>query len=55
MANHSIILAWEIPWTEEPGRGLWGSKERTQQQVKLGRLESEEALSKCESQAFRVG
>ena len=19
MANHSIILAWEIPWTEEPG------------------------------------
>jgi len=22
MANHSSILAWEIPWTEEPG-GLW--------------------------------
>ena len=20
MANHSSILAWEIPWTEEPGR-----------------------------------
>ena len=19
MANHSIILTWEIPWTEEPG------------------------------------
>ena len=19
MANHSGILAWEIPWTEEPG------------------------------------
>ena len=19
MATHSIILAWEIPWTEEPG------------------------------------
>ena len=19
MANHSRILAWEIPWTEEPG------------------------------------
>ena len=19
MANHSIILAWKIPWTEEPG------------------------------------
>ena len=20
MATHSMILAWEIPWTEEPGR-----------------------------------
>ena len=20
MANHSSTLAWEIPWTEEPGR-----------------------------------
>ena len=20
MATHSIVLAWEIPWTEEPGR-----------------------------------
>jgi len=19
MANHSSVLAWEIPWTEEPG------------------------------------
>ena len=28
MATHSCILAWEIPWTEEPG-GLWsmGSQE----------------------------
>ena len=27
MATHSNILAWEIPWTEEPGElqstGLW--------------------------------
>ena len=22
MATHSSILAWEIPWTEEPGRLL---------------------------------
>ena len=22
MATHSTILAWEIPWTEEPGRLL---------------------------------
>ena len=28
MVTHSNILAWEIPWTEEPG-GLcpWGRKE----------------------------
>ena len=28
MATHSSILAWRIPWTEEPGRLLsMGSKE----------------------------
>ena len=24
MATHSNILAWEIPWTEEPGYSTWG-------------------------------
>ena len=25
MATHSSILAWEIPWTEEPcGHSIWG-------------------------------
>ena len=30
VATHSSILAWRIPWTEEPGRsivGPWGCKE----------------------------
>ena len=29
MATHSNILAWEIPWTEKPGRLLcpWGHRE----------------------------
>ena len=28
MATHSTILAWRIPWTEEPvGHGPWGHKE----------------------------
>ena len=29
MATHSSILAWKIPWTEEPGRlySSWGHKE----------------------------
>ena len=39
MATHSSILAWEIPWTEEPG-GLqsldlkknWNNLETKQQQ-----------------------
>ena len=27
MATHSSILAWRIPWTEEPGCSPWGGKE----------------------------
>ena len=29
MVSHSSILAWKIPWTEEPGRlySPWGLKE----------------------------
>ena len=28
MTTHSSILAWEIPWTEEPGGySPWGRKE----------------------------
>ena len=26
MATHSSLLAWEIPWTEEPGKLVKGSK-----------------------------
>ena len=27
MATHFSILAWRIPWTEEPGGLQWGCKE----------------------------
>ena len=27
MTTHSSILAWKIPWTEEPGYNPWGRKE----------------------------
>ena len=28
IATHSSVLAWEIPWTEEPGElDPWGRKE----------------------------
>ena len=34
VATHSSVLAWRIPWTEEPGAGRgyssWGHKESTQ-------------------------
>ena len=33
MAAHSSILAWRIPWTEEPG-GLW-SMESLKNQIPL--------------------
>ena len=34
MATHSSILAWEIPWSEEPGRlQLLGSQSWTQLRV----------------------
>ena len=32
MATHSSILAWEIPWTEEPG----GLQSRRSQKVRQG-------------------
>ena len=41
MATHSSILAWEIPWTEEPGGlqslGLWksGHDSATKQQQQV--------------------
>ena len=28
MATHSSILAWQIPWTEQPNK-LWGCKSQT--------------------------
>ena len=33
MAMHSSILAWEIPWTEEPGQLVHGV---TKSQTRLG-------------------
>jgi len=30
MASNSSILAWEIPWTEEPGRLLFMGSQRVE-------------------------
>ena len=52
MAKHSSILAWEIPWTEEPG-GLqtWGCKESdlTEQQQLLVVEEGRSREKHCSS------
>ena len=31
MATHSSIVAWEIPWTEEPGRLLSTGSQKSEQ------------------------
>ena len=33
MATHSSILAWKIPWTEDPGYGPQGCKESDMTEV----------------------
>ena len=33
MATHSSILAWEIPWTEEPARLQSGGSQRVRQDL----------------------
>ena len=39
MATHSNILAWKIPWTEEPGYSPWGLKESDMtEQLSLTRM-----------------
>ena len=41
MATHSSILAWRIPWTEEPG----GLKSMGSQRVRVGRGDCTHAYS----------
>ena len=33
MATHSIILAWSIPWTEEPGKLQFMGSQKSQTQL----------------------
>ena len=48
MATHSRILAWRIPWTEEPG-GLqtMGSQRGTTERVTLSYILSSNVISSC--------
>ena len=57
MATHSSILAWRIPWTEEPG-GLqsMGSQESdtTEQLILSHRMSSFSVDSEIKSWIFRT-
>ena len=44
MATHSGILAWEIPWTEEP-RGLHGLTKRVRHNLTTGKFFNNESPS----------
>ena len=35
MATHSSILAWEIPWIEEPGAGRVGYNPRARKDYRM--------------------
>ena len=63
MATHSSILAWRIPWTEEPGGlySLWGCKESdTTEQLSRAQhmshelLEPREIQGLCPPEAFSI-
>ena len=47
MVTHSSILAWEIPWTEDPG-GLQ-SMELQKSQTRLGGYAAGPAMGQCSS------
>ena len=51
MATHSSILAWKIPWTEEPGRL---QSVRSQSQTRLKRLSSSMILNIPWRMVYRV-
>ena len=53
MATHSSILAWRIPWTEEPGRlQSWGRKELdTTERLSTYRSEGHSFIS-CEDRVI---
>ena len=52
MATHSSILAWEIPWTEEPGPAPHGM---TKESDTTWRLNNTHLTSKLHSEALQLG
>ena len=48
MATHSNILAWKIPWTEEPGR-LQSTRFQSQTQLNMQRIFCSEYLGQTKA------
>ena len=55
MATHSSILAWGIPWTEEPGRlqSMGVTKEPPSQMQRTNSFEKTQMLGKIEGRRKR--
>ena len=51
MATHSRILAWKIPWTEEPG-GLWSVRGVAKSQTRLSDFPFTFLLRQCQVGTF---
>ena len=47
MATHSSILAWEIPWTEEPGRLQLLGLQKSQHDLATKTTTKEESMDKA--------
>ena len=52
MATHSSILAWRIPWTEEPGGP---QSMESQGQTQLKRLNTHMSIFLCSEQTLLLG
>ena len=54
MATHSSILAWRIPWTEEPGGLQFTGSQRVRQTERLHLENTKEELIKILSNPFPI-
>ena len=57
MATHSNILAWEIPWTEEPGglQSIGSQKSQTRVKYHEVTLDKVLAIKKAHGQHVEMG
>ena len=54
MATHSSILAWRIPWTEEPGRQLSMRSQRVRHNLETKQLQQQQDCGTTLSKKIKV-